>query len=75
MPLYMEVILDILRYTQTFAYNTFRKRLDKESKSFSTNQQAMLNLRLRLLDSCLKNGNASNRISSHFKPGRLVIVE
>jgi hypothetical protein len=32
-------------------------------------------LRLSLLDSCLKDGNLYNRVSSYFKQGQLTIIE
>lgn len=74
MPLYMEAIMVILRSMEdTFDYTEFRRQL-KEQK-FSASQKAMLNLRLSLLDSCMKDGNATNRASMHFRPGQLTIIE
>jgi hypothetical protein len=71
----MEVIMDILRSMDVFNYRSFRADLEERAKAFAPNQKAMLSLRMSLLDSCLKNGSMANRVSSHFKPGRLTIVE
>ena len=74
MPLYMEAIMVLLRSMEgNFDYKKFRNKLKQQQ--FSKGQQAMLNLRLSLLDSCMKNGNTSNRASSHFAPGQLTIIE
>ena len=74
MPLYMEAIMAILRSMEdNFDYGEFRRRLD--AQKFNGGQKAMLNLRLSLLDSCMKGGNATNRVSTHFKPGQLTIIE
>jgi hypothetical protein len=74
-PLYVEAILNILRNMQDFSYDVFREELKEQSKTFSSTQKSMMNLRLSLLDSCLKGGNTSNRIPSHFQRGQLTIVE
>lgn len=63
----------ILRDMEIFEYQDFRTKL--KAQKFAPSQKNMLNLRLLLLDSCLKNGNLENRVSQHFKPGRLTIVE
>lgn len=73
MPLYMESIMAILRSMDDFNYNTFRARLQEES--FNPSQKAMLNLRLSLLDSCLKGGTSNNRVANCLKPGTLTIIE
>jgi hypothetical protein len=73
MPLYMECIMSILRDMATFSYDKFRRELKEQS--FSGSQKQMLDLRLHLLDSCLKGGNAYNRVSNHFKKGQLTIIE
>ena len=66
--------MTILRNTEdAFDYTNFRKEL-KEQK-FSPIQKSMLNLRLALLDSCLKGGNSSNRVAQHFGKGKLTIIE
>jgi hypothetical protein len=75
MPLYMEVIMGILRSMDDFDYGLFRQQLKEQSTSFSPIQKSMMSLRLSLLDSCLKDGHAGNKVSSHFKPGQLTIVE
>lgn len=74
MPLYMEAIMVILRSMEDrFDYLEFRKQLD--AQRFNPSQNSMLKLRLSLLDSCLKGGNESNRVSAHFKKGQLTIIE
>lgn len=73
MPLYMELILSILRDMDEFDYKSFRTSLDQHK--LSSQQKAMLNLRLTLLDSCLKGGDRSNSVTSHFSQGRLTIIE
>jgi hypothetical protein len=74
MPLYMEAIMTILREMEgNFNYTTFRERL--EEQKFTAGQKAMLNIRLGLLDSCLKGGTQANSIQSHFKPGHLTIID
>jgi tryptophan 2,3-dioxygenase len=75
MPLYVEVIMNILRSMETFDYHAFRRKLNEESSSFNPSQKSMMKLRLSLLDACLKDGNSTNRISSQFKPGQLTIIE
>lgn len=70
----MEAIMSILRSMEgDFKYAEFRKALERQQ--FSPSQKAMLNLRLSLLDSCLKGGNLTNRASIHFKKGHLTIIE
>ena len=74
MPLYMEALMSILRSVEDdFDYAAFRKQLS--TMKFNGGQKAMLNLRLSLLDTCMKGGNASNRASTHFRAGRLTIIE
>jgi hypothetical protein len=73
MPLYMESIMAMLRNMETFDYSAFREELTQQT--FSNTQKAMLNLRLSLLDSCLKGGTTENRIATHFSPGTLTIIE
>lgn len=51
MPLYMEVVMGLLRDMEVFSYKTFRTTLAKQNLNHS--QKAMLDLRLSLLDSCL----------------------
>ena len=58
---------------ENFDYKEFRYQLNQQK--FNPGQKAILNLRLALLDSCMKNGNTSNRASSHFAPGQLTIIE
>ncbi|GJE88165.1 hypothetical protein PsYK624_042480 [Phanerochaete sordida] len=74
MPLYMEAVMTILRSMEdSFDYTKFREQLS--AQTFSASQKSMLKLRLSLLDSCLKDGNASNRVSTHFKKGHLTIID
>ena len=74
MPLYMEAVMTILRSMEdTFDYTLFREEL--KAQSFSGTQKSMLNLRLSLLDSCLKGGSTKNRVSTHFGKGHLTIIE
>jgi hypothetical protein len=73
MPLYMQSIMAILRSMESFDYDAFRKEL--AAQAFNPDQKSALNLRLALLDSCLKGGNSNNRVGSHFKPGTLTIIE
>ena len=70
----MEAIMSILRSMEdNFDYFEFRRRI--AAQRFNGGQKAMLNLRLTLLDSCIKGGNVTNRITTHFKPGQLTIIE
>ena len=70
----MEAIMSILRsMEEDFDYAEFRRAL--EAQQFNPGQKAMLNLRLSLLDSCLKGGDSTNRASTHFKKGHLTIIE
>lgn len=69
----MELILTLLRDMEVFDYNEFRAMLEKQRLNGS--QKSMLNLRLALLDSCLKGGDASNCVTQFFKQGTLTIVE
>lgn len=73
MPLYMELVMTLLRDMEVFDYDEFRVMLAKQKINGS--QKAMLNLRLALLDSCLRGGNANNCVSTHFRQGALTIVE
>jgi hypothetical protein len=73
MPLYMEAVMGILRSMERFDYDIFREEL--RAQNFAPSQKAMLNLRLSLLDSCLKDGNSYNRVATHFCEGRLTIIE
>ena len=66
--------MTILRSMEdSFDYTKFREQLS--AQTFSATQKSMLKLRLSLLDSCLKDGNASNRVATHFKKGHLTIIE
>lgn len=74
MPLYMELIMTILRdMADDFDYTAFRAMLAQQK--FAGTQKAMLNLRLALLDSCLKGGSDENSVSTHFRSGGLTIIE
>ncbi|EIN14675.1 hypothetical protein PUNSTDRAFT_140908 [Punctularia strigosozonata HHB-11173 SS5] len=73
MPLYMEFVMAYLRSMDEFSYNDFRCALQEQR--FNPGQKAMLNLRLSLLDACLEGGTGANRISTHFGPGKLVIID
>lgn len=73
MPLYMELILTLLRDMEVFDYHQFRVALAQQRLNGS--QKSMLNLRLALLDSCLKGGDESNCVTRYFKQGALTIVE
>lgn len=73
MPLYMEVIMNLLRDMEVFSYKRFRAMLARQNLNRS--QKAMLDLRLSLLDSCLKGGDEGNSVTKHFKQGALTIVE
>lgn len=59
--------------TDNFDYAAFRAMLAKQQ--FAGQQKAMLNLRLALLDSCLKGGEENNSVSTHFRAGGLTIIE
>lgn len=65
--------MTILRSMDEFDYEGFRAEL--KAQKFSPTQKSMLNQRLLLLDSCLKDGNAMNRVSQHFQQGQLTIIE
>lgn len=65
--------MTILRSMEQFDYKVFRDKL--KAQNFSSSQMAMLSLRLSLLDACLKGGNATNRVSTHFRQGHLTIIE
>jgi hypothetical protein len=67
--------MDILRSMEHFNYRAFRTELTERSKSFTQDQKSMMNLRLGLLDSCLKDGSRTNQVSSFFRPGQLTIIE
>lgn len=69
----MELILTILRDMEVFDYNEFRETLARQRLNGS--QKSMLNLRLALLDSCLKGGDETNTVTTWFKQGALTIVE
>ncbi|EIN04825.1 hypothetical protein PUNSTDRAFT_138025 [Punctularia strigosozonata HHB-11173 SS5] len=73
MPLYMEYVMAYIRSMDVFSYSSFRRALQEQK--FSTDQKSMLNLRLSLLDACLEGGTDTNRVSTHFGPGKLVIVD
>ncbi|EIM83172.1 uncharacterized protein STEHIDRAFT_62930, partial [Stereum hirsutum FP-91666 SS1] len=73
MPLYMELIMSILRDMDEFDYGAFQEALTLHK--LSKQQKAMLNLRLALLDSCLKGGDETNSVSTHFSQGMLTIVD
>ncbi|KAF8651035.1 hypothetical protein AX16_004898 [Volvariella volvacea WC 439] len=73
MPLYMELIMTILRDMDEFDYSEFRERL--KGHKLNGSQKAMLNIRLALLESCLKDGDATNSVSTHFSKGRLTIID
>ncbi|KIJ54327.1 hypothetical protein M422DRAFT_241577 [Sphaerobolus stellatus SS14] len=73
MPLYMESIISLMRSMPNFAYSKFRKQLDSEK--FSPAQRSMLNIRLKILDSCLEQGNQFNCVSVQFQKGQLTIVD
>lgn len=73
MPLYMETIMTTLRSMDEFNYDKFRE--DLKTTKFNSTQKSMLNLRLHLLDSCLKDGNAANSVTQHFCEGQLTIIE
>lgn len=57
----------------TFNYIEFRRQL--EAQKFNPSQKTMLNLRLSLLDSCLKGGSTANSVASNFRKGQLTIIE
>ena len=38
-------------------------------------QQDVIRARLAPLDICTQAGNSTNRVSSHFKPGQLTIIQ
>jgi hypothetical protein len=42
MPLYMEVIMNILRSMEIFNYEDFRLQLQEQSRSFAPNQKSMM---------------------------------
>lgn len=66
--------MSLLRATEgPFDYNKFRE--DLKAQPLNGTQKTMLNLRLSLLDSCLKGGDAENRVTRHFRKGQLTIVE
>lgn len=66
--------MTILRdMTDDFDYAAFRRTLAKQN--FDGQQKAMLNLRLALLDSCLKGGSETVSVSTRSRPGGLTIIE
>lgn len=67
--------MNILRSmdSENFSYAQFHKELLAEK--FDPVQKRMLNIRLALLDSCLKGGSASNSVSGYFCEGHLTIIE
>lgn len=69
----MEAIMAILRSMERFDYRVFRDQL--KAQNFAPSQKAMLNLRLSLLDACLQGGSPANRVSNHFRPGHLTVIE
>ncbi|KAF8651052.1 hypothetical protein AX16_004915 [Volvariella volvacea WC 439] len=73
MPLYMDVVMTVLRDMKEFSLERFRTEI--EGKGLNPGQKAMLNLRLSLLESCLKDGNQVNRVSAHFHRGHLTIID
>jgi len=58
---------------ETFSYEEFRRQISAEK--FSRQQKSMLDLRLKMLDSCLQGGTLENRVTSQFKEGELTIIE
>lgn len=74
MPIYMEAIMTILREMEhNFDYDLFCKKM--KNLKLKSDQRTMLDLRLSLLNSCVKKGNSTKRVSSRFKKGQLTIVE
>jgi hypothetical protein len=66
--------MNILRQmSDHFDYNYFRREI--QAQKFNSSQNAMLKLRLSLLDSCLNEGTPENSILTHFKQGQLTIIE
>ncbi|KAF7358060.1 p-loop containing nucleoside triphosphate hydrolase protein [Mycena venus] len=73
MPLYMHTALLIIRNmgVDAFSYREFKRRISLEC--LNPTQQAMIKLRLDLLDSFLRPGTRD--IESYFTPGGLVLVD
>ncbi|KAJ7914991.1 hypothetical protein B0H13DRAFT_1711751 [Mycena leptocephala] len=73
MPLYMHTALLIIRNmgVDAFSYLEFKRRIGLEC--LNVTQQAMIKLRLDLLDGFLQPG--ARDIESYFTPGGLVIVD
>lgn len=83
-PLYMEVILKILRRMAVdskgadFSYSVFRKLLDEESYRFTREQSKPMNMRLDLLESFMvSNARKSKDKTSllNLQPGTLTIID
>ncbi|KAJ7854277.1 hypothetical protein B0H14DRAFT_764145 [Mycena olivaceomarginata] len=73
MPLYMHTALLIIRNmgVDVFSYREFKRRISLEC--LNATQQAMIKLRLDLLDGFLRPG--AHDIESYFAPGGLVLVD
>ena len=66
--------MEILRSMEdNFDYRAFREKLDQ--LKLKSDQRTMLNLRLSLLDSCIKDKDPGGTVSTRFKKGHLTIIE
>ncbi|KAF6762364.1 hypothetical protein DFP72DRAFT_878655 [Ephemerocybe angulata] len=79
-PLYMQIILSILRdLGENYDFKTFTKQLDKQKEKFNPAQVSGLEQRMSLLTSFLEptsaNGKTSSSQSSRFAAGQLTIVD
>ncbi|KAL0582014.1 hypothetical protein V5O48_000072 [Marasmius crinis-equi] len=74
-PLYMQIILSILRdMGEDFSYRGFKARLEVHKRNFNPNQLSGLEQRLSLLQSFLRDGNPSHN-KARFVQGDLTIVD
>ncbi|KAF8992060.1 hypothetical protein BDQ17DRAFT_1370044 [Cyathus striatus] len=78
-PLYMQIILSILRRLgENFTYDTFLRELEKSKKDFNPAQIAGVKQRMSLLTSFLDPLTTSKRrhiIPSRFAKGQLTIID
>ncbi|KAG6837975.1 hypothetical protein H0H93_008369 [Arthromyces matolae] len=78
-PLYMQVILTILRELgENYTYQAFMNELELQKRSFNPAQLSGLEQRMSLLTSFLEKKDGKGRCSSQgsrFAPGRLTIID
>ena len=82
-PLYMEVVQQILRSmgSDAFDYRVFKREIDaKKMKEFSQQQRMPLDLRFQLLEAMLLEcqkvkAKTTDSVKEYFKPGRVTIID